>query len=144
MGSKIHQVGLQNQEKSTKLGSKIHQVGFQNQEKSVLGGLWRGLGAILAPRPAQDQNIPPKQISGPLLGTHFGGQNHPKINFLGFQEVLIFDSFLDRYKIDFFWILSPTCHPKPSLNRAKLGVTRHPKSKQPISQKTLKAHNNED
>ena len=72
---KIHQDILQNSPswapKSIKLGSKIHQVGFQNQEKSVLGGLWRGLGAILAPRAAQDQNIPPKPISGGPLGDPF-------------------------------------------------------------------------
>ena len=36
--------------KSINLASKIHQVGLQNQEKSVLGGVWRGLGAILAPK----------------------------------------------------------------------------------------------
>ena len=94
LGSKIHQVGLQSQEKSIKLGSKIHQVGLQNQEKSVLGGLWRGLGAILAHLGPQDppktKIYPQNQFLGPLLGTHFGGQNLPKINFLGFQEVLIF------------------------------------------------------
>ena len=93
-GSKIHQVGIQNQEKSTKLGSKIHQVGLQNQEKSVLGGLWRGLGAILAHLGPQDppktKIYPQNQFLGALLGTHFGGQKPPKINFLGFQEVLIF------------------------------------------------------
>ena len=33
--------------KSCKLGPKIHQVEVQNQEKSVLEGLWRGLGIIL-------------------------------------------------------------------------------------------------
>ena len=77
-----------------KMATKIHQVGLQNQEKSVLGGLWRGLGAILAHLGPQD---PPKtkmyfenQFLGTLLGTHFGGQNLSKINFLGFQEVLIF------------------------------------------------------
>ena len=66
--SRIIQVGTQNPPswvpKSIKLGSKIHQVGVKNQEKSVLGGLWRALGAILAPRAAQDQNIPPNLISG--------------------------------------------------------------------------------
>jgi len=47
-----------------KLGFKIHEVGLPNQDKSVLGGLWRDLGTILAPRPAQDQNIPTKPVSG--------------------------------------------------------------------------------
>ena len=83
LGSKIKKNPSSWAPKSTKLGSKIK----KNQSWEVSG---RGLGAILAPRPAQDQNIPPKQISGPLLGTHFGGQNLPKINFLGFQEVLVF------------------------------------------------------
>ena len=48
---------------------------------------------VLGPSWPQD---PPKtkkyiqnKILGALLGTSFGGQNRPKINFLGFQEVLI-------------------------------------------------------
>ena len=55
---KIHQDGLQNQPswapKSINLASKIHQVGIPNQKKSILGGLWKGLGAILAPRGTQE------------------------------------------------------------------------------------------
>ena len=85
--SKIHQVGSQNPSswapKSIKLGSKIK----KNQSWEVSGG-------VLGPSWPQD---PPKttiylqnQFLGPLLGTHLGGQNPPKINCLGFQEVLIF------------------------------------------------------
>ena len=66
--------------KSIKLGSKIHQVGLQNQEKSVLGGLWRGLGAILAPRAAQDQNIPPKPIKGPPKSIKLGSKMHQELH----------------------------------------------------------------
>ena len=84
--SKIHQVGSQNPRswalKSTKLGSQIK----KNQSWEVSGG-------VLGPSWPQD---PPKtkiyiqnQFLGALLGTSFGGQNFPKINFLGFQEALI-------------------------------------------------------
>ena len=81
------QVGSQNPSswapKSTKLGSKIK----KNQS-------WEDSGGVLGPSWPQE---PPKtkiylqnQFLGASLGTHFGGQNLPKINFLGFQEVLIF------------------------------------------------------
>ena len=100
------QVGSQNPSswapKSTNLGSKmkknpsskIHQVGLQNQENQSWEDSGWGLGAILGHLGPQE---PPKtkmyfqnKSFAPLLGTHFGGQNLPKINFLGFQEVLIF------------------------------------------------------
>ena len=68
--------------KSTKLGLNIHQVGVQNppswDPKSrkislgrILEGSWSHLGPSWPPRPAQDQNIPPKPISGGPLGHPF-------------------------------------------------------------------------
>ena len=82
--------------------SKIHQVGLQNppswSPKSKKNESWEGLGAILTPRGTQDATklrtgrafAPPPESFRPLLATHFGSQNPPKIDFLGFQEVLIF------------------------------------------------------
>ena len=65
---KIHQDGMQNPpnwvSKSSKLVAKI----LQNCSWEAS---WRGLGAILAPRAAQDQNIPPKPISGGPFGEPF-------------------------------------------------------------------------
>ena len=74
--------------KSTKLGPKIHQVGLQNppswapkSRKISLGrtleGSWGHPGPSWPPRPAQDQNIPPKPISGAPLGHPFW---RPKIS----------------------------------------------------------------
>ena len=88
---KIHPAALQNppawhskSKKSTKLGSKIHQVGLQNQEKSVLGCLWSRLGAILRPRGTQDQNIPPKpKVLPPSWAPILEVKNLPKLIFEG-------------------------------------------------------------
>merc|ERR1712078_265541 len=83
LGSKITKNPSSGAPKSTKLGSKIK----KNQS-------WEDSGGVLGPSWPQE---PPKtkkyfqnKFLRPLLGTHFGGQNLPKINFLGFQEVLIF------------------------------------------------------
>ena len=65
----------------------------KKQEKSSLGGFWEGYWGVLGPSwpqdpPRADKNLE-NQFLGPLLGTSFGSQNLPKIDFLGFQEVLI-------------------------------------------------------
>ena len=91
---KIHQVGSQNPPswapKSTKLGSKIK----KNQSWEVSGGVLGPSWPQEAPKRHQDPTrlrkgralAPPQRALAPPLG----GQNLPKINFLGFQEVFIF------------------------------------------------------
>merc|ERR1712110_302791 len=82
LGPKIHQVGLQNPPSWAPKSRKILQVEFQNpsswapkSRKISLGrtleGSWGHPGPSWHPRPAQDQNIPPKPISGGPLGHPF-------------------------------------------------------------------------
>ena len=61
--------------------------GLKNQEKSILGGVLGGLGGILGPK---SQKRSARLDLNDRFGTPNGGQNLLKINFLGFEEVLIF------------------------------------------------------
>ena len=83
LGSKIKKNPSSWAPKSTKLVSKIK----KNQS-------WEDSGGVLGPswpqEPPKTKIYPQNKFLGALLGTHFGGQKPFKINFLGFQEVLIF------------------------------------------------------
>ena len=108
--SRIHQVESQ---KSIKVGSKIHQVGIQNQEKSVLGGV---LGGSWAPRGTKtpSKSVPRKLVALILKG--FGRVLGPKIDQKPIKSQLknqsIFQYMLRSIFLGFWHQLGPQNPPK--------------------------------
>ena len=86
-----------------------------------LGGVWGGLGAILAPRwpqggPKRPQDLE-KSILGPPLGSQVGGQNRSKIHPEAIEKVIVF---LITFGIDFWSDLVPTWLQLGSQNPPKM------------------------
>ena len=123
--SKILEHVHKNNQKCIKNWSKMLQNPSQEASWRLLGGLWRGLGGILAPRRLQEPKSVQKSNSFLPFWLPKSYQNPSKIDLEAIQKVLIF---LISFLIDFWRILDRFLELKSIKSLSKINLKSNSKN----------------